>query len=54
MKFPEMSAAAVREQIRAAIVEAGPQKLLVAPGCAIPSFSFPELIRAAQAEVDKT
>jgi uroporphyrinogen decarboxylase len=53
VKFPEMSAAAVREQIRAAIAEAGPQKLLIAPGCAIPSFSFPELIRAAQAEVGK-
>ena len=54
VKFTEMSAAAIREQVRAAIVEVGPRKLLVAPGCAIPSYSFPELIRAARAEVDKT
>ena len=54
VKFAEMSAAAIREQVRAAIADVGPGKLLVAPGCAIPSYSFPELIRAARAEVDKT
>ncbi|HEX2311717.1 MAG TPA: hypothetical protein VHH91_13490 [Vicinamibacterales bacterium] len=31
VKFPEMSAAAVREQIRAAIVEAGPQSSWLRP-----------------------
>jgi uroporphyrinogen decarboxylase len=52
-KFAETSAAGVREQVRTAIAEAGPRKLFIAPGCAIPSFSFPELIRAARAEVGK-
>jgi uroporphyrinogen decarboxylase len=51
--FPYTSAAKIREQIRSAIAEAGPRKLFIAPGCAIPSYSFPELIRAARAEVGK-
>jgi uroporphyrinogen decarboxylase len=51
--FPYTSAARVREQVRAAVAEAGPRRLLVAPGCAIPTYSFPELIRAARAELGK-
>ena len=51
--FPYTSAAKIREQIRSAIAVAGPRKLFVSPGCAIPSYSFPELIRAARAEVGK-
>jgi uroporphyrinogen decarboxylase len=51
--FPYTSAAKIREQIRTAIAEAGSRKLFIAPGCAIPSYSFPELIRAARAEVGK-
>jgi uroporphyrinogen decarboxylase len=53
VNFPYLSAARVREQVRSAIAEAGPRKLFVAPGCAIPTYSFPELIRAARAEVGK-
>jgi uroporphyrinogen decarboxylase len=53
VNFPYQSAAKVREQVRSAIAEAGPRKLFVAPGCAIPTYSFPELIRAARAEVGK-
>jgi uroporphyrinogen decarboxylase len=51
--FPYTSAAKLREQIRSAITEAGPRKLFIAPGCAVPSYSFPELIRVARAEVGK-
>ena len=51
--FAYTSAAKLREQVRSAIAEAGPRKLLIAPGCAIPSYSFPELIRAVRAEVGK-
>jgi uroporphyrinogen decarboxylase len=51
--FPYTSATKIREQVRSAVEEAGPRKLFVAPGCAIPSYSFPELIRAARAEVGK-
>jgi uroporphyrinogen decarboxylase len=53
VSFPYTSAAKIREQIRTAIAEAGPRKLFIAPGCAIPSYSFPELIKAARAEVGK-
>jgi uroporphyrinogen decarboxylase len=51
--FPYVSAATIREQIRSAVQEAGPRKLFIAPGCAIPTYSFPELIRAARAELGK-
>ena len=51
--FPYTSAARVREQVRSAITEAGARKLFIAPGCALPTYSFPELIRAARAEVGK-
>jgi uroporphyrinogen decarboxylase len=51
--FPNLSAARVREQVRSAVAEAGPRKLLVAPGCAIPTYSFPELIRAARDQAGK-
>jgi uroporphyrinogen decarboxylase len=48
--FPYTSAARIRAQVRAAVAEAGPRGLLLAPGCAIPTYSFPELIRAARDE----
>jgi uroporphyrinogen decarboxylase len=51
--FAYTSAAKLREQVRSAVAEAGPRKLFIAPGCAIPSYSFPELIRAVRAEVGK-
>jgi uroporphyrinogen decarboxylase len=47
-RFPQLSAADVRAEVRRAVAEAGREKLLVAPGCAIPTYSFPELIRAAR------
>jgi uroporphyrinogen decarboxylase len=53
VNFPYTSAARVREQVRSAVTEAGARKLLVAPGCAIPTYSFPELIRVARAELGK-
>jgi hypothetical protein len=31
------------------VEDAGREKLFLAPGCALPSYSFPELIRAARA-----
>jgi uroporphyrinogen decarboxylase len=53
VNFPYTSAARIREQVRSAVTDAGPRKLLVAPGCALPTYSFPELIRAARAELGK-
>jgi uroporphyrinogen decarboxylase len=51
--FPYTSAARIRAEVRSAITEAGPRKLLVAPGCAVPTYSFPELIRVARDEAGK-
>jgi uroporphyrinogen decarboxylase len=47
-RFPQVSAAEIRAEVRRAVADAGREKLLVAPGCAIPTYSFPELIRAAR------
>jgi uroporphyrinogen decarboxylase len=46
--FPYVSAAAIRAQVGSAAAEAGRDRLLLAPGCAVPTYSFPELIRAAR------
>lgn len=47
--FAYVSAAAVRGQVRDAIAAAGKDRLFLAPGCALPSYAFPEQIRAAVA-----
>ena len=47
--FAYVSAAHVRGQVRDAIASAGKDRLLIAPGCALPSYAFPEQIRAAVA-----
>jgi uroporphyrinogen decarboxylase len=47
--FAYVSAAHVREQVREAISSAGKDRLFLAPGCALPSYAFPEQIRAAVA-----
>lgn len=46
--FAYSSAARLREEARTAVAEAGRQKLLLGPGCAVPTYSFPELIRATR------
>jgi uroporphyrinogen decarboxylase len=48
--FAYVSATEVRGQVREAIAAAGAEKLLIAPGCALPSYAFPEQIRAVVAE----
>lgn len=45
--FADLSAAALRGQIAGAVAEAGRERLLLAPGCAVASYSYPELIRVA-------
>ncbi len=51
--FPSLAASDIREQIRTAVAEAGREKLLLAPGCAVPTYSFPELIRVAREAATK-
>ena len=49
--FAYVSTDAVRDQVRDAIVAAGKDRLFIAPGCALPTYAFPEQIRAAVAAV---
>lgn len=48
-RFAYESAGHIRQQIRRAMEDAGREKLFLAPGCALPSYAFPELIHAARA-----
>lgn len=47
--FAYVSTDAVRGQVKDAIGSAGKDRLFIAPGCALPSYAFPEQIRAAVA-----
>ena len=48
VNFPYLAAARIRGDVQSAAANAGRARLLIAPGCAIPTYSFPELIRAAR------
>jgi uroporphyrinogen decarboxylase len=46
--FAEMSADAVAAQVRAARAEGGATRFFLAPGCSLPTYAYPPLIRAAR------
>jgi uroporphyrinogen decarboxylase len=48
VRFVNVSARVIREQIQAAKAQAGPTKFILAPGCSLPTFSYPPMIRAAR------
>jgi uroporphyrinogen decarboxylase len=48
VKFPYVSARVIREQVRTAQSQAGNTRFILAPGCSVPTYSFPPLIRAAR------
>ena len=48
IKFPYVSARAVRDQVKTARAQAGNTKFILAPGCSVASYSFPPLIKAAR------
>jgi uroporphyrinogen decarboxylase len=48
IKFPNLSAQAIRNQVKSALSQAGSTKFILAPGCAVPTYSFTPLIRAAR------
>jgi uroporphyrinogen decarboxylase len=50
VKFVESSAGLVRGQVRRALAEAGPTRFILAPGCSLPTYAYPPLIRAAREE----
>jgi uroporphyrinogen decarboxylase len=53
VKFPNVSAGIIRNQIKSAMAQAGNAKFILAPGCSLPTFSYPPLIRAARDAVKK-
>jgi uroporphyrinogen decarboxylase len=48
IKFPDLSARMIRNQVKAACAQAGKTKFILAPGCSVPTYSFPPLIKAAR------
>ncbi|MGA2955618.1 MAG: uroporphyrinogen decarboxylase family protein [Thermodesulfobacteriota bacterium] len=48
VKFPYVSAKVIRDQVKSAIAQAGNTKFILAPGCSVPTYSFPPLINSAR------
>ena len=48
VKFPYVSIKVIREQVKAAVAQAGKTKFILACGCSVPTYSFPPLIKAAR------
>jgi uroporphyrinogen decarboxylase len=48
LKFPYVSTTLIRDQVRSARAQAGGTKFILAPGCSVPTYSFPPLILAAR------
>ena len=45
--FAEVSAARVRDGVKRALAEGGGTRFIMAPGCSLPTYSYPPLIQAA-------
>ena len=48
VKFAYTSAKLIRRQVAEARAQGGPTKFILAPGCSVPTYSFPPLIKAAR------
>ncbi|MBI2458101.1 MAG: hypothetical protein HYV46_18480 [candidate division NC10 bacterium] len=48
LKFPDVSVRVIREQVRTALAQAGDTRFILAPGCSVPTYSYPPLIKAAR------
>jgi uroporphyrinogen decarboxylase len=48
VRFPDLSAALIRAQVKSARAQAGNTRFVLAPGCSVPTYSYPPLIRAAR------
>jgi uroporphyrinogen decarboxylase len=53
VNFPNLAVKKVKEQVRAALAQAGDTRFILAPGCAIPTYSFTPLIRALREAVQE-
>ena len=50
VKFAESSARLVREGVRRALAAGGATRFILAPGCSVPTYTYPPLLCAARAE----
>ena len=50
VKFAESSARLVREGVRRALAAGGPTRFILAPGCSVPTYTYPPLLHAARHE----
>jgi uroporphyrinogen decarboxylase len=48
VKFAYTSAKLIRRQVTEALTQGGNTKFILAPGCSVPTYSFPPLIKAAR------
>jgi uroporphyrinogen decarboxylase len=48
IRFPYVSVRVIRDQAKNARMQAGDTKFILAPGCSVPTYSFPALIQAAR------
>lgn len=53
VRFVESSARLVRAQVARALDAGGPTGFVLAPGCSLPTYAYPPLIRAARDESSK-
>jgi uroporphyrinogen decarboxylase len=53
VKFAESSARLVREGVRRALAAGGPTGFILAPGCSVPTYTYPPLLHAARDESAK-
>jgi hypothetical protein len=53
VRFVESSARLVRGQVRQALEAGGGTGFMLAPGCSLPTYAYPPLIRAAREESSK-
>ena len=53
VRFVESSARLVRGQVARALEAGGPTGFILAPGCSLPTYAYPPLIRAARDEASK-
>ena len=49
VRFADISADSVRSQVRSAREQGGRTRFILAPGCSLPTYAYPPLIRAARA-----
>jgi uroporphyrinogen decarboxylase len=53
-RFVESSARRAREGVRAGLAAGGETRFILAPGCSLPTYAYPPLIRAAREESART